>query len=305
MDLTLSQIIDGYLLAANARRLSPHTIADYQTTFNKLTAFLQTDPLFNSIHKSDLERFLAAQPVSKKTLLNYHTGLSALWTWAYDEALATRHLPRSIERPRPEQRAIAPFTQADIKALLGALRYSETYRNHGATASNALQNHDRNRAIILLLLDTGLRADELCSARIQDCNLKNQWLRVFCKGSKERIIPICARTAQTLWKYLASRPDARPEDPLFITLNDTPLDRHRLLKQLNLIGKRAGVSDTHPHRFRHTFAINFLRNGGDIYSLQMILGHSTLDMTKKYLQIAQADIHSAHRLASPVSNWRL
>ena len=83
------------------------------------------------------------------------------------------------------------------------------------------------------------------------------------------------------------------------------MDRHRLLKQLQSIGKRAGVDNVHPHRFRHTFAISFLRNGGNVYTLQMLLGHSTLDMCKKYLNIAQADLESAHRLASPVANMRL
>ena len=69
--------------------------------------------------------------------------------------------------------------------------------------------------------------------------------------------------------------------------------------------KREGVIEANVHRFRHTFAINNLRNGGDPWSLQMMLGHSTMEMVKTYLALAQADLEKNHKIASPVDNWRL
>jgi site-specific recombinase XerD len=74
---------------------------------------------------------------------------------------------------------------------------------------------------------------------------------------------------------------------------------------LYLLLKRAGVRRVYPHRFTHTFAIEYLGNGGDIYTLQAILGHSSLDMVRRYLAIMQADLDAQHRSASPVRNWRL
>lgn len=302
---TLSTIIAGFTLAQNARRLSEHTLADYANTFRKFQRFLDGDPIFGEISQTQIESFLASQTdLSRKTVLNYHTGLSALWTWACAEGFALQNPLRMIERPKPEQRAILPFSESDLRALINAISRSKSYLNRGTASSHALPNQDRNRAILLLLLDTGLRADELCQATVADLDLKNLYLKVFGKGSKERILPICSRTAQALWKYLAVRA-ALPTDPLFATEDGAPFDRHRLFKQLKNIGQRAGIADVHPHRFRHTFAIQFLRNGGNVYTLQMLLGHSTLDMCKKYLHLAQADLQAAHRLASPVANMRL
>jgi len=75
-----------------------------------------------------------------------------------------------------------------------------------------------------------------------------------------------------------------------------------LLKDL---GDKAGMKNCHPHRLRHTFAVEYLRNDGDIFTLQMILGHSSLDMVRHYLQLVKADAKNAHRKASPTDKWRL
>jgi site-specific recombinase XerD len=91
----------------------------------------------------------------------------------------------------------------------------------------------------------------------------------------------------------------------FVNQDNQPLKRRRLLENIQYVGKKAGVVDVTIHRFRHTFAINYLRNGGDVYTLQRILGHTTLSMVKRYLAIAQADVEKAHRKASPVAKWGL
>ena len=164
----------------------------------------------------------------------------------------------------------------------------------------------RNRTIILLLLDTGVRASELCGLAIKDADLTNKRILVLGKGNKERALPISPRTAKTLWRYLTTeRKDEPVNAPLFLGSEGDPLNRNALLKLLIRLGAKAGVRDCHPHRFRHTFAVNFLRNGGNVFELQMALGHTTLQMVQTYLVLAQADLDAAHRKASPVENWRL
>ncbi|MDD2920986.1 MAG: tyrosine-type recombinase/integrase [Anaerolineales bacterium] len=277
--LSLSKAIEGFILACDGRGLSTHTVDDYKNTFRKFIAHVGDVPI-DSIVGAQVSAFLAAQSkrIGKKTMLNYHIGLSALWTWAVREGYARDHILHNVERPKPKQIAIQPFTDIEIRALMHSIQHSP----------------ERNRALILLLLDTGARASEICNLKRSEIDLVKRNIKVTGKGDKERLLPFSARTGSALFNHLAHE-DGEP-----FKMNRTGLSQY-----LRRLGKRAGVPDTHPHRFRHTAAITMLRCGMDIYSLQEILGHSTLDMVKRYLAIAQIDIESAHRRASPVENWKL
>ena len=305
--IPLSAALEGYFIAAHARRLSPATLADYDNTFRKLEQFLGRDPPLADITAGDVTAFLSSlDHLSAKTLLNYHTGLAALWTWATKEGIADQHIVRQVQRPKPEQREIMPYTRSDLQAMLTACHRSTAYVRPGKRRSNhSRPTADRDRAIILLLVDTGMRASELCELRIRDLDIPNHRVRVMGKGRKERMLPISARTTQAIWRYLATRDTKRDHSFLFATRTEGPLERNNLRNTLKRIGRRAGVGGVTVHRFRHTFAIAFLRNNGHIMALQRMLGHSTLDMVTRYLAIAQADIENAHQEASPVANWLL
>lgn len=319
--LTLSQAIQGFELACQARRLSVNTLRDYATTLRRFQAFVGGDPLLIEIEPDTIRRFMAflatpqpsggavtlpPKPLSKKTSLNYHTGLSALWTWAVSERLVERNIVREVEAPRPERPAIVPFSEADIRALLAACDRSRAYDRIGMrTCDNRRPTALRDRTLLFLLIDTGLRASELCGITARDVDLKNRRVYVMGKGDKARSLPISPETARILWRYMSERADAKSTDPLFVTVHGQPFDRTALLALLHDLGVKAGVPDCHPHRFRHTFAINFLRNGGNVYELQMALGHTTLEMVRTYLALADTDLQRAHEAASPVTRWRL
>lgn len=162
------------------------------------------------------------------------------------------------------------------------------------------------------LLDTGAREGELCNIQYQDLNLANKSFVLRGKSSgkepKERIVSIGSVTAKVIKKTpYACLGTIQPRSPLFVVKNkydlELPFTRDNLGNLLKRIGDRAGVSDIYPHRFRHTFAINYLRNGSNVFALQAILGHTTLDMVKRYLQIVQIDLEREQQKASPVSNW--
>lgn len=191
--------------------------------------------------------------------------------------------------------------------MLNATSRSKAYTRPGKQeCTNGLKHQLRDQAILLCLVDTGIRATELCELRMKDVSIVGREIDVFGKGSKERTLPMSEDTAKAIDDYLANeRGSASALAPLFASHTDDALDRGSLRQLIQRIGERAGVRNAHPHRFRHTFAINFLRNGGDPYSLQVILGHSTMEMVKEYLALAQADLEAAHRKASPVMIWKL
>jgi len=309
--LTLSQAIEGRLLAASAKGLSINTIKEYSLYYRKLSTFFDArqpaDPPFAHITVEDLQAFMNTQlHLSKKTRSNIRVSLSSMWSWAVDYKLITANVAADLDVIKPESRAIHPFSKEDVKAMLSACDRSKAYTRPGKReCTHSVPQALRNKSLILLLLDTGLRSSEIASLRIKDVDKRNTRLKVMGKGSKERIVPFSAITSMSLWRYLATRPDARPDDPAFSTARDRPLSNFEVRDIISATGDRAGVIGAHPHRFRHTFAINFLRNGGNVYALKEILGHASLRMCLRYLEIAQADVENNYRPASPVKNWGL
>jgi len=162
------------------------------------------------------------------------------------------------------------------------------------------------------LLDSGVRASEFCAFRVSDFDPKRGKLEIRhgtgggAKGGKGRAVYLGKTARNALWRYLAQRDDGEePNAPLFVVREGRPFNPSSLRHIIKSIAARADVKDAHPHRFRHTGAITYLRSGGDVFTLQSLLGHGSLEMVRHYARIAQVDVEQAHRKASPVDNWRL
>lgn len=126
------------------------------------------------------------------------------------------------------------------------------------------------------------------------------------KAARAALYILAKRLGGGLWRYLVEREDGQDSGaPLFLGKFDQRLNRDALRQLLSSLGEKAGVKKCHPHRFRHTFAITFLRYSGDVFTLQPLLGHSTLEIVQRYTRIAQTDVEQSHRRASPADNWRL
>jgi integrase/recombinase XerD len=253
--------------------------------------------------------------LSAKSVLNIHTNLSALWKWGVGEYVET-NLIRMIKAPAVSDPVIETFTREECEQLLRACDHTKTWKTRLATASKR-PTALRDQAIILFLLDTGVRATENCEMKFGDLNLAQKSAKVAGKGPgrdpKERVVYFGNRTYQALWKYLVPKLDhIGPDSPVF-TLGpddgsnelDEPLSRQHLGLLLRRIGDRAGIQHVYPHRFRHTFAVNFIRNGGDAFTLKQLLGHEDFESTLKYVHLAQMDGANGHRRSGPVDHWKL
>lgn len=314
-EVRFSQVIEGYFLAARARRLSANTLANYAYGFRRFAVWLGEDQVLARVTAGDVRAFLGSlEELAPKSILNIHVALSSLWTWAVGEGLAESNVVREVTPPKPDRKEILPYSKEDLRAMLRACERTRGYSRPGKVrCNNRRPTALRDKAMILLLVDTGIRATELCELRVYQVDLRNERLTVMGKGRRERMLPISARTGQAIWRYLATREGAATQGSqqaatagmLFVTGPGRPMDRNHLRRMLKRAGERGGVQGVTVHRFRHTFAIEFLRNGGNAFALQRMLGHSSLEMVRRYLAIAEADVESAHRNASPVANWVL
>ena len=323
--LLLSKCVTGFIQYKYAEGLSPTTIDSYERILNKWLE-RQADGDVCQIASQDIRAYLAwlrtdykplqragsGERLSTKTIRNIWVAFSSFFRWACDEFDMPNPM-KGIPAPRFTVAPVEPLSKEEVKDLLKACKYCrEAYPSDRGRFTMRRPTAKRDEAMLLVLLDTGLRATELCSLRIGSVDQKTGTITVKhgmaggAKGGKGRIVHLGKGARRSLWRYLAEREDDNDlEAPLFLGLYGRPLNKDALRQLVARLGKKAGVKGAYPHRFRHTFAITYLRSGGDVFTLQSLLGHSSLDMVRRYAQIAQVDVQKAHRRASPVDNWRL
>lgn len=264
---------EEYLRFLRSRNRSPWTISNYRQTLTLLAA---AQPDLSVISRPDMDRFFDQLWALYKpaSVLHHHKNTRAFLNWCVRHG----HLPASpmkgIPEPRVRPNVVEPFSADQVRALYAAA--------HTA----------RDRAIVAVLLNTGVRISELCRLRRDDVHAGR--LRILGKGAKQRWVGLGAESERTLRIYMALQ--ALPTDRVF------DIARTTAYWALRRMGARAGVPKTHPHRFRDTFAVRWLENGGGIDDLQVILGHAAIHMTLRYVAYGRAEraILNHHRYAPTV-----
>jgi len=299
--------IDGYWLDREIT-FSPATVTRYNRVFDRLQEFLG-DVQVEDISSKDIKKFFRHlhhnTDLGDRTIYDHYAVLSSFWTWAAEELEIEHALKGKVEKPRFTKRKIEPVPMADVKKLLRACEYTAAWKGKPRSRTKRATGK-RDRAIILVLVDCGLRVQELCDLTFADYDQKRGRLHIkHGKGDKERFVFAGNKTKKAIWRYLATRSNVRPKSPLFSAKSGNKLQRDNVRHMIEGAAKRAGIGHVHPHKLRHTFAIEFLRAGGNLFELKEILGHERLDMVLHYAELAETDIENAARHNSPADRHNL
>ena len=308
--LTIGELLNRYALSNQADGKSPKTIAWYRDILNQFSAYLKTEryPCHLSAISLDIVRgyvlYLRHKPkfkghpftptqadyLSPRTVQCHVRALKAFSSWLYSEGYTEENRLKNLKLPKAPITVMEPLTPEETKKIIGSINRK--------TRTGA-----RNNDIFVTLLDTGLRASEAATITLNNLNLTDGYIKVMGKGAKERIVPIGKYVQMTLWSYIDKvRPEPAIPDfnNLFLSSNGEPMTVNTIKLVFSRIAKNSGVKRLHAHLCRHTFAINYLLNGGDIFSLKEILGHTTLDMVDHYLHFTSSQITAQHHKYSPM-----
>ena len=231
---------------------------------------------------------VAHRHLSPSTLSGYDRALRSFCTWLHRRGYLGINPMATLPKPRVRPQELPTFSQEDLQAIL--------------SAAQAGRCPMRDRALLYLLLDTGVRIGEATGLTLPDIAWKENLLNVDGKTGR-RPVPFGRHSKRALRTYLAQERRAISHHirSVFLTRSGTPLSNGGAIDHVRQIAIRAGVKGKKlgPHTFRHTFALEYIRAGGDAFTLQRILGHSSLEMTRRYVNLAKEDLVEAHRRFSP------
>lgn len=313
--MKLSSAVDGFWIAKRMN-MSAASERKYNSMFRRFIKFMG-DCELEKVTSADIRRYLESlrtqheqdeerAELTRSTIHAHWAVLSSFWTWA-EEDLSVPHIIRNkVYPPEFHIPPVNPYTQDDLKRLLESAGSTQVWAGKkGGFTDGERPTAARDVAIMLVLLDTGVRAGELCALTYADYESKRSRLHIRNgKGNKARYVILGKRSSKALWRYLVTRGELQPNSALFATRTGAHLDRSNLYHTIRRIGDRAGVKDVFIHRFRHTFAVEFLRNGGNVFVLKELMGHEKLEQTMRYVKFAEADISAAAK-HSQADNWKV
>ncbi len=286
-----------FLLSCKVQGLSPDTIRAYRGLVGYFIRFIEQGGVTHpaQVAPDHIRLFLLKQQetCNSISIRTYYRHIKRFFNWLVEERALTVSPMAVIKPPKASKPLIVPFQESSLRRLL--------FLCDDSTFLGA-----RNKAIILVLTDTGLRLKEIAEIQKSVIDFDRETIKVMGKGAKERVVRIGENTQRAILRYLLRRDDTLP--CLWVTEERHLLTKWGIEIMIRKLGKRAEPINVRcsPHMFRHTFATDALENGAAEWEVQSLLGHETLEMTRRYtntLRSQKAII--GHKKLSPVDNLKL
>lgn len=275
-DSTNDKILKRYCACLLIDGKSEKTIYQYRRSVQLLSDKLGKN--FTDMGVYDIRYYLGCEKsrgISNVSLENTRANLSAFFQWLVNEELINKNPMITIKPIKCSKEIKLPFSDIEI----------DTMKNSCKTL--------RERALIELLLTSGIRVEELSHIKISDIDFDKLSVHVtHGKGNKERITYITSVSAQHIKTYIKHR--GIDGEYLFYGQKCTPLLPGGIRIILKTLEKRAGITNVHPHRFRRTFATKLADRGMDIQNIQKLLGHSNLDTTLRYVHVSDSNVQVSY-----------
>lgn len=267
-----------FFISKKLQGLSDRSLTVYKVELSRV--FRQINKPLDKITTDDIRYYLACYQITGKatqvTIDNTRRFINTFFQWLEDEEHILKNPCKKIKKIKQKKVVKKAFNFEEIEKLKLSCQTK------------------RQIALVEFLLSTGVRADELVNSKLSDLNIETGQLKVLGKGSKERIVYLNASAKIRLIDYLSDR---KGKSDYIFSAEQSPYDRissDQLRVIIRTIGKRAGVEDTHPHRFRRTCATIAKHRGMPIEEIQKMLGHENLGTTQIYVQVDTEDIRKSH-----------
>lgn len=289
-EMTLKELFEEFLIAKQCINVSPYTLRYYEGCFRHFTDYVDEKTPCAEITLQTVNRYILALKsrgeINDITINTYLRGVRAILYYGMEIVCIT---PFKIVLLRAEKKQKETYTEREIAALI-----------QKPNLNTCTFAEFRNWAIVNYLLATGNRLETLLHIKIGDVDFAEREIRLTkLKNRRQYTIPLSAQLSKVLREYLLYR-KGKPDDYLFCSSFGNQLNRGTLQKQITVYNHSRGVERTSIHAFRHTFAKNWILNGGDILSLQTILGHSSMEMVKEYVALFGKDLQNGFDSHNPL-----
>ena len=272
-----TDILSGYNYYLKVERgLSPNTVKAYTADIEGFYEFLRHRGVtLRDASSSDISDYIisVSDYLSKRSQARLLSSLNSFFDYLVSEGERKDNPSSAVDSPKLGKYLPVVLSVEEVRAILKAVP------------------NERDRAILEVLYGCGLRVSEVCSLKISEVYLKDMFVKVMGKGSKERLVPMAPSTASAIMDYLSVRPgsDAGCEDVLFLNRFGRALSRVAVFKMVKSVALVAGVDkNLSPHTFRHSFATHLIENGADLRVVQEMLGHESILTTEIYTHVDSA-----------------